>query len=173
MSVRNSVARGLLLALAVSAALLASACSKKRPRLDEAGVKAFLESLAKADDAFDARVMCDAYAKDAKLTLTEYGKFAPTVMDKTQACDFMRKSYEDARRARVRSSTRVEIERVNITPDGLTAEVVGKLYETVTPPKGPAVIGTSEFQETVELIDEKPQLTSTIQTVTAMQAMDR
>ena len=159
-SMGHKIAR---LALLVPLTLASASCSKHQ-KLDEARVKAVLIELAKAEDALDERATCEAYGNDAKITLSTLERFEPYVFKKDELCEFSRSLFRRMKLEGMRSETTVSFDRISIAPDGLSADVEGKVSAVLIQRKGAKDLRDSQFSTTIELTDGTPKLTQTIQT---------
>jgi hypothetical protein len=158
---RHPYARTMLLAAAsIAAALSLSGCGHK---LDDATVRAFMDAQIKANDAMDFDAACDAYADDAKYTVTVVSSSQATVMTKTEVCDLVRKGYAESKERGMKSYSQLDIHQVSLS--GAKATVLASLSETVQGPSGAGNVNESYIVETIELIKGKPKITSTLQTL--------
>lgn len=151
-------------------AALTAACSPELTKLDEKAVHQFLNEAMSAVAKMDADAVCAKFAEHAEFRMVQI-RFSGSeiqTLSKAEYCEQLRPAYQQLKGSGMAQSTSLNVESIEIAPDGKSAELKVKVTESMSV-MGQTVTQQSDQSATLELVDGKPKYTR----VTARTSSDR
>lgn len=148
--------RGMCLVVAA----LAVGCSPKPIKLDERAVHQFLDEATSAVAKMDAEAVCAKFAEHAEFRMVQIRLSGSDIqtLNKAEYCEQLRQAYQQLKGSGMAQSTSLNVESIEIAPDGKSAELKVKVTESMSV-MGQTVTQRSDQSATLELVDGKPKYT--------------